>query len=71
MKSDITVGDTFTYRMKTTEDMSATKLVEAAGKKFVFEVDCFDEAEKIGSAKHTRFVIETKGFMAALEAKVK
>ena len=131
MKSDITVGDTFTYRMKTTEEVSATqyqessppvfatphlvgavesaaarlmerwldegemsvggqielrhtaptplgwevraeaRLVENAGKKFVFEIECFDEAEKIGSAKHTRFVIETEGFMAALQAKVK
>jgi len=30
MKSDITVGDTFTYRMKTTEDMSATQYQESS-----------------------------------------
>ena len=33
-------------------------LTETDGRKFVFEVACFDEVEKIGYAQHTRFVIK-------------
>ena len=33
-------------------------LAETDGRKFVFEVECFDEVEKIGHAQHTRFVIK-------------
>ncbi|GAB4257133.1 MAG: thioesterase family protein [Deferrisomatales bacterium] len=129
MKENYTLGATFTYRMKTTEAMSASRyqessppvfatpylvgaveaaaarlmepclepgemsvgarvelthsaptplgwevrtvarLVAVEGRKFVFDVECFDEAEKIGQARHTRFVIEAEGFMSALEAK--
>lgn len=129
MKQTFQLGDTFTYVLKTTEDMSASrfqessppvfatpflvgaveaaaarlmerwmdegelsvgagfelkhtaptplgwevrtvaKLVEAKGRRFVFGVECFDEAEKIGEARHTRFLIEGKGFLDQVRAK--
>ena len=40
------------------EIRTVAKLVETDGRKFVFEVECFDEVEKIGYAQHTRFVIK-------------
>ena len=129
MKQACRVGDTFTYVMETTEDMSASRyqessppvfatpflvgaveaacarlmepclepgemsvggfvelrhtrptplgwkirtvarLVEQEDRKFVFDVECFDEVEKIGSARHVRFVIDAQSFMEAVEAK--
>jgi len=51
------------------EVRTEAKLVEAKGRKFVFEVACYDEAEKIGSARHTRFVIDAEPFMAMVTAK--
>jgi predicted thioesterase len=45
------------------------RLVEAKGKKFVFEVECFDELEKIGDARHTRFVIDAAAFLKQVKAK--
>lgn len=44
------------------EVRTVAKLVETDGRKFVFEVECFDEVEKIGYARHTRFVIKKKEF---------
>lgn len=51
-------------------DVKATAtLVEAKGRKFVFQVDCFDELEKIGEARHTRFVIDSRPFLEQVAAK--
>ena len=44
-------------------------LVEAKGRKFVFQVECFDAVEKIGSARHTRFVVDGGPFMELVAAK--
>lgn len=44
-------------------------LTAAQGKKFEFRVECFDELEKIGEARHTRFVVDSRGFLAAVAAK--
>jgi predicted thioesterase len=129
MKDTYRIGDTFTYVLQTTEDMSASRyqdtsppvfatpflvgVVEAAAarlmerwmeegemsvgggfelkhtaptplgwevravaslaevkdRKFVFAIECFDEAEKIGEARHTRFVIDGPAFLRQVEAK--
>ena len=44
------------------EVRTVSKLVEADGRKFVFEVTCFDEVGKIGYARHTRFVVKEQDF---------
>lgn len=51
------------------EVKTIAELMEAKGKKFVFSVECFDEAGKIGTAKHTRFVIDAEPFMAMVDKK--
>jgi predicted thioesterase len=51
------------------EVRAVARLVETKGKRFVFEVECFDEAEKIGDARHTRFVIDAAAFLKQVEAK--
>ena len=38
------------------------KLVEVDGRKLVFEVEGFDEADKIGKATHQRFIINAEKF---------
>ncbi len=45
------------------------RLVERKDRKFVFEVACFDETERIGTARHTRFVIDAEPFLAMVEKK--
>lgn len=42
------------------EVRTVATLVETDGRKFVFDVACFDEVEKIGYAQLTRFVIKKK-----------
>ena len=44
-------------------------LVETDGRKFVFEVACFDEVEKIGYAQLIRFVIKEQEFESLLADK--
>lgn len=49
------------------EVRTVATLAETDGRKFVFEVACFDEVEKIGYAQLTRFVIkkqELESFVA-------
>jgi predicted thioesterase len=48
---------------------TVAKLVETDGRKFVFEVECFDEVEKIGYAQHTRFVIKEQEFKSFVAGK--
>ncbi|MZP29338.1 thioesterase [Heliobacterium undosum] len=47
------------------------ELTEVDGKKLVFKVVAFDEAEKIGEGVHHRFVIQTERFLAKQAAKKK
>jgi fluoroacetyl-CoA thioesterase len=51
------------------EVRTTAKLVEHKGKKFVFEVECFDELEKIGDARHTRFIVPGDAFAAQVREK--
>ncbi|MBI5014754.1 MAG: thioesterase family protein [Deltaproteobacteria bacterium] len=48
---------------------AVARLVESKGKKFVFAVECFDDLEKIGEARHTRFVIDAAAFLEQVKAK--
>jgi len=47
------------------------KLVEVEGKKLTFEVEGFDEVEKIGQATHDRFIINAEKFNTKLAEKGK
>ena len=40
----------------------SAKLIEVDGRKLVFEVEGFDEADKIGKATHQRFIINAEKF---------
>ncbi len=45
-------------------------LLETEGRKLVFDITAYDEKEKIGQARHERFIIEEKRFMQKAYAKV-
>ncbi len=47
------------------------ELVAVDGRKLTFDIQAYDEMEKIGSARHERFVIEEQKFFARAEAKGK
>jgi fluoroacetyl-CoA thioesterase len=47
------------------------KLVEVEGRKLTFEVQGFDEVEKIGQATHERFIINAEKFNSKLAQKGK
>jgi fluoroacetyl-CoA thioesterase len=47
------------------------KLVEVEGRKLTFEVEGFDEVEKIGQATHDRFIINAEKFNSKLAEKEK
>ncbi len=47
------------------------KLVEVEGKKLTFEVEGFDEVEKIGKATHDRFIINAEKFNSKIAQKGK
>ena len=47
------------------------KLVEVEGKKLTFEVEGFDEVEKIGEAIHERFIINAEKFKSKVAQKGK
>lgn len=49
----------------------SAKLVEVEGKKLTFEVEGFDEVEKIGKATHDRFIINAEKFNSKIAAKGK
>ena len=46
-------------------------LVETDGRRLTFEIEAFDEKEKIGEARHERFVIDEQKFMSRAQAKGK
>jgi fluoroacetyl-CoA thioesterase len=45
------------------------ELMEVSGRQLVFQVEAWDEVEKIGEATHERFVVDEKRFIAEAEAK--
>lgn len=47
------------------------KLVEVDGRKLTFEVEGFDEVEKIGKATHERFIINAEKFNSKIAEKGK
>jgi len=47
------------------------KLVEVDGKKLTFEVEGFDEVDKIGEATHQRFIINAEKFNSRVAEKAK
>ncbi|NLT96697.1 MAG: thioesterase family protein [Christensenellaceae bacterium] len=44
-------------------------LVEADGRRLTFDIEAFDEKEKIGEARHERFIIDEQKFMSRAKAK--
>ena len=46
-------------------------LTSIDGKKLTFQIEAWDEVEKIGEALHERFVIDTEKFVARTQAKEK
>ena len=47
------------------------KLIEVEGRKLTFEVEGFDEVEKIGKATHDRFIINAEKFNSKIAEKGK
>jgi predicted thioesterase len=47
------------------------ELTAVEGRKLTFQVEAWDEVEKIGAALHERFVIDTEKFVAKVQAKGK
>jgi fluoroacetyl-CoA thioesterase len=48
---------------------SRAKVVEVEGRRVVFEVEAFDETEKIGEGTHERFVVDEARFASRVNAK--
>jgi predicted thioesterase len=46
-------------------------LVDVDRRKLTFDIEAYDEAEKIGEARHERFVIDEEKFLSRAEAKGK
>ena len=44
-------------------------LTQVEGRKLVFEIEAFDDVEKVGEASHTRFIIKSDKFLAKAYAK--
>ncbi len=47
------------------------ELLEVEGRRLVFRVEAWDEAEQIGEATHERFVVDEEQFVARARAKAK
>jgi fluoroacetyl-CoA thioesterase len=47
----------------------SAKLIEVDGRKLVFEVEGYDEADKIGQATHQRFIIDAEKFNSRVAKK--
>ena len=47
------------------------ELTAIEGRKLTFQVEAWDEAEKIGEALHERFLVDTEKFVAKVQAKGK
>ena len=48
---------------------AVTKVVAVDGRKITFELEAFDDQEKIGEAVHERFIINAEKFNQRVEAK--
>ena len=46
-------------------------LSETDGRRLTFDIEAYDEVEKIGEARHERFVIDERKFLSRAEAKGK
>ena len=44
-------------------------LAETDGRRLTFDIEAFDEKEKIGEARHERFIIDEQKFMSRAQAK--
>ena len=51
------------------EVRAVTEVTAVEGRKVTFQVDGFDEKEKIGEAVHERFIINAEKFLQRVEAK--
>lgn len=49
----------------------AAELIKVDGRKLMFNIEAWDEAEKIGEATHDRFVVDQFKFMEKVRAKGK
>ena len=68
------IGMTFSHTAATPIGMKVrftAKLVEVEGRKLTFEVEGFDEVEKIGQATHQRFIINAEKFNSKIAQKGK
>jgi len=48
---------------------ATARLAEVAGKRLRFEVEAFDDREKVGQGLHERFIIDTERFLAKVNEK--
>jgi fluoroacetyl-CoA thioesterase len=48
---------------------ASSRLVEVDGRRLVFEVEAYDEWEKIGEGRHERFIVDLKPFLEKAAAK--
>lgn len=46
-------------------------LVEISGRRLIFDIEAFDEQDKIGEARHERYIIEENRFMEKAFAKAR
>jgi predicted thioesterase len=51
------------------EVRAVTEVIQVEGRKITFNLEAFDEKEKIGEAVHERFIINLEKFMKRVEAK--
>ena len=68
------IGMTFSHTAATPIGMKVrftAKLAEVDGRKLTFEVEGFDEVEKIGQATHERFIIDAEKFNSKIAQKGK
>jgi fluoroacetyl-CoA thioesterase len=66
------IGMQFTHTAATPLGMKvrfSAKLIEVDGRKLVFEVEGFDEVDKIGEATHQRFIINAEKFNSRVAQK--
>ena len=66
------ISMTFTHTAATPIGMNVrfeAKLLEVDGRKLTFEVEGFDEVDKIGEATHQRFIINAEKFNAKMAEK--
>jgi predicted thioesterase len=53
------------------EVRARAELSQVDGRRLVFDVEAWDEVEKIGRATHERFIVDEAAFIAKAKAKVK